>query len=241
MQKVAIFDIDGTIFRSSLLIELVEVLIEKDIFPISVREKYHKEELRWLDRKGDYDSYVMAVVGVFMEHIKGVRAADFARATTIVNERYKDRTYRYPLGLIKMLKAKGYYLLAISQSPKGVLDDFCLKLGFDKVYGRIYEIDASGHFTGRVVDEDVIRDKANIVHHAVTKRGLTLKGSIGVGDTEGDISMLELMETPICFNPNLKLYEYGKKKNWNIVVERKDVVYEFSEATKNATPRGHAK
>lgn len=228
MKKVAIFDIDGTIFRSSLLIELVEVLIEKEIFNVSVRAEYHQKELRWLDRKGDYESYVMAVVGVFMKHIKGVHTNDFERATKLVNDRYKDRTYRYPLELIAKLKSEGYYLLAISQSPKGVLDDFCMKLGFDKVYGRIYEVDETGHFTGRVVDEEVIRDKANIVRHAVEKRGLTLENSIGVGDTEGDISMLELLENPICFNPNMKLYEHAKAQGWKIVVERKDVVYELN-------------
>jgi len=39
MKKVAIFDIDGTIFRSSLLIELTDALIQEDIFPSKV-EKY---------------------------------------------------------------------------------------------------------------------------------------------------------------------------------------------------------
>ena len=61
-RKVAIFDIDGTIFRSSLLIELVEVLIENKLFNFSARKEYEKEETEWLDRKGDYESYINAVV-----------------------------------------------------------------------------------------------------------------------------------------------------------------------------------
>ena len=59
-RKVAIFDIDGTIFRSSLLIELVEVFIELGLFPVEVRTQYEKEKVLWLDRKGDYESYIMA-------------------------------------------------------------------------------------------------------------------------------------------------------------------------------------
>lgn len=31
-RKVAVFDIDGTIFRSSLLIELVEVMVQHGLF-----------------------------------------------------------------------------------------------------------------------------------------------------------------------------------------------------------------
>jgi phosphoserine phosphatase len=48
---------------------------------------------------------------------------------------------------------------------------------------------------------------------------------VGVGDTDGDIPLLRKVETPICFNPNQKLYEHAKKEGWPVVVERKDVVY----------------
>jgi len=54
---------------------------------------------------------------------------------------------------------------------------------------------------------------------------LTLKGSVGVGDTESDIAFLKMVEKPICFNPNQKLYQYAKRAGWKIVVERKDVIY----------------
>ena len=57
------------------------------------------------------------------------------------------------------------------------------------------------------------------------KENLTLAGSIGVGDSESDIAFLKLVERPICFNPNNKLYKYAKSHKWEVVVERKDVVY----------------
>ena len=70
-------------------------------------------------------------------------------------------------------------------------------------------------------------NKAAVVQHAVEKEGLTLKGSIGVGDTESDIPFLELVSEPICFNPNSKLFSHAKRNKWRVVVERKDVVYEI--------------
>lgn len=228
MKKVAIFDIDGTIFRSSLLIELVEVLIEEGSFPVSVRAEYEKEKVRWLDRKGDYESYIMAVVRVFVKHIKGMHYDEFLKAAKIVVDRYRHRNYLFTEDLIKKLKKDGYYLLAISQSPKGILDLFCKEIGFDKVYGRIYETDDEGRFTGKIVDEEIISKKSNIVRRAVEKQGLTLEGSVGVGDTEGDISLLELVEKPICFNPNAHLYKHAIEQGWQIFVERKDVIYEFT-------------
>lgn len=40
MKKVAFFDIDGTVFRSSLLIEIVEKLISEGVFPVESADEY---------------------------------------------------------------------------------------------------------------------------------------------------------------------------------------------------------
>ncbi len=91
-----------------------------------------------------------------------------------------------------------------------------------------YELGPTDKFNGKIADEHLIRNKANILRRAVAKENLTLKGSIGVGDTEGDIPVFELVETPICFNPNMTLYRHAKRNKWKIVVERKDVIYELN-------------
>lgn len=226
-RKVAIFDVDGTIFRSSLLIEIVEVLIDRGLFPKDARKNYLREKKLWNDRKGRYEDYINAVVFVFAKNIKGVHYADFNEAVKTVTERNKDRVYKFTRDLVKDLKRKNYFLLAISQSPKGILDPFCKALGFHKVYGRLYELGPSDRFTGTVVDEHLISNKANILKRAVLKENLTLKDSVGVGDTEGDYPFLELVEKPICFNPNSKLLRDAKRNKWRVVVERKDVIYEI--------------
>ncbi|HVU75479.1 MAG TPA: HAD-IB family phosphatase [Candidatus Paceibacterota bacterium] len=227
-RRVAVFDVDGTIFRSSLLIQLVDKLIERGAFEGSAKQVYEKEHRKWLDREGDYQEYIEAVVRAFKSHIKGVHYGELADAAEeLVDDQWK-RTYKYTRELIKELKAKDYYLLAVSHSPKTVLDKFCPRLGFNKSYGVIYEIGPQDLFTGQMTDEHVIMNKANIVKRAVEKEGLTLTQSIGVGDTESDISFLELVAKPICFNPNMKLYKYAKRSGWQVKVERKDVIYDIN-------------
>lgn len=227
-RKVAIFDIDGTIFRSSLLAELVEALVDKGLLPPKSRDKYEQHHKKWLDREGNYGKYIEAVIAVFVENLKGVSYKDFMAVSHELIEQKKKHVYCYTRDLIKDLQKKDYFLLAISQSPKIILDAFCEELGFDKVYGRMYEVGPTDKFTGKVIDEHLIANKANIVKRAIEKNNLTLKGSIGVGDTEDDIPMLEIVEKPICFNPNSKLFKYGKLNDWKIVVERKDVVYDIN-------------
>ncbi len=226
-RPVAAFDIDGTIFRSSLLIELVERLIERGIFPESARATYADEELRWLDRKGDYESYIQKVVEVFGAQLKGTPYEEVANLAGEIIEEKKDRVYRYTRDLIRELSAQGYFILGISHSPKFIVDGFGYEHGFDKVYGTFYASGASGNFTGEIEDKELIYNKAAVLQRAVRKEDLSLEGSVVVGDTESDIPMLELAATPIAFNPNKKLYEHAKRRGWKMVVERKDVIYEL--------------
>jgi HAD superfamily hydrolase (TIGR01490 family) len=225
MKKVAIFDVDGTLFRSSLLIKLVEGFIEDGVFPQAAQDGYLDQLTAWQDRAGTYHAYIMAVVDVFHNNLQGVPYTAFRATSERVVDEAKDHVYRYTRDLVRDLKSKGFYLLAISHSPKGILDDFCKTVGFDKVYGRFYELGPTERFTGEMVDRHIIENKANIVRRVVTKEGLTLEQSIGVGDTESDIPFLELVERPICFNPNSELYAWAKRTGAEVVVERKDVVY----------------
>ncbi len=226
-RRVAVFDVDGTIFRSSLLIQLVDTLIEKGLFPEGARNVYERDRERWLNREGDYEAYIDAVVVAFRKYLKGVPYDGFSDAAAEMVEQQWKRDYRYTRELLKELKRKDYFLLAVSHSPKTVLDKFCPRLGFDKVYGILYETGPQDRFTGVVIDEHLILNKANILKRAVEKEDLTLAHSIGVGDTESDISFLELVAKPICFNPNMKLYRYAKRMGWKVVVERKDVIYQL--------------
>ena len=226
-RRVAIFDVDGTIFRSSLLIEVVEALIEAEAFPESTRKEFEQQRLQWLDRDGDYQAYIDAVVRAFRKHLKGISYEVLEEAGKRVAELHGKQTYRYTRELLKELKAKNYFLLAISHSPKLVLDQFCPRLGFDKTYGMMYEVGPQDLFTGAILDEHLIGNKANIVKRAVERENLTLAHSVGVGDTESDVPFLELVAKPICFNPNKKLYRYAKLEKWKVVIERKDVIYQL--------------
>jgi len=51
-KRFAVFDVDGTLFRSSLLIELAEELIDSGVFEESIRDSYAKEKEAWQNRQG---------------------------------------------------------------------------------------------------------------------------------------------------------------------------------------------
>jgi HAD superfamily hydrolase (TIGR01490 family) len=227
-KKVAIFDIDGTIFRSSLLIELTEKMLDDGIISSGVREVYAHAYENWANRKDSYEKYIKGVIDAFEGNIKGIKYSDMEKAARQVIYYHKHRVYRYTRDLAKELKKKGYYLLAISKSPKNMVEEFCKNLGFDKTYGIMYEIDEKRLLTGKTLHVDLIFDKAKILKRAVEKENLTLKGSVGVGDSESDVAFLELVDRPICFNPNSLLFEKAKRNGWEVVIERKNIAYKVS-------------
>ncbi len=225
MQKIAIFDIDGTIFRSSLLIELTDVLIQEGIFPVGAGDNYLKAYQRWLDREGTYEEYLQVFVSTFENYVKGIRHEDFVRVGNRVAAFHKSRLYLYTRDLILQLRQKNYYLLAISHSPDDIVKEFCRHLKFNKAYGWRMKF-KDGKVIG-AIDDGFNHNKAFMLKQAILENNLSLLGSIGVGDTESDIPFLKMVEKPICFNPNQKLYSYAKRAGWPVVVERKDVIYRF--------------
>jgi len=226
MDKVAVFDIDGTIFRSSLTIEITEAFIEEGIFPAKASSIFKEEHNLWLERRGTYDDYIAKVVDAYIQHIKGVKLEDAIEVADMVMLFQKNRVYRYTRSLVEKYK-NSHFLLAISHSPYHIVEPFCREWGFHKVYATMFDVDDAGYFTGEVAHWDLMQDKSKVLTRAIAKEHLTLRGSVGVGDSKPDAKMLRMVEHPIAFNPDSGLYKIAKRNKWPIVVERKDVIYKL--------------
>ncbi|MFA6973336.1 MAG: HAD family phosphatase [Parcubacteria group bacterium] len=225
--KLAVFDIDGTIFRKNLAFELINELAWMKVFEKSVRNELTKLYTRWLDHKGTYEDYRKALVKLYYENITGCTKLEVVEASKIVVPFFKDRTYVFANDLIKKLKAENYAIIAISGSPLEIVEEYNKHLKFDAVFGSVYEVNDTGHYTGSSVFEPT-KDKGQVVRQYIAEKGLNLEGSYGIGDTESDASFLEIVESPIAFNPNDNLKKIAEENGWRIVVEKKDVIYEIN-------------
>ena len=57
MKKLAIFDIDGTIFRKNLHFELIDELSWRGIFSKDARKTLVQIYANWLEHRGTYEEY----------------------------------------------------------------------------------------------------------------------------------------------------------------------------------------
>lgn len=229
--KLAVFDIDGTIFRKNLAFELINELAWMKVFPKGVRDELVQLYTRWLDHKGTYEEYRQALVALYVENLKGCKKEDVRKAAQVVMPFFKDRTYIFANNLIAELRKKKYHIIAISGSPSEIVEEYNKYLKFDAAFGSVYETDAKGIYSGQAAFEPT-KHKGRAVKQYAIEQGLTLAGSYGVGDTESDAEFLEVVENPIAFNPNLNLKTVAEEKGWRIVVEKKDVIYEVTGCVK---------
>ena len=226
--KIAAFDIDGTIFRSSLLIELVNGLVREGIFLKKADQEIEDDYHAWLNRVANYDTYINKVAEVYFKHIVGCKSRDVLKVGKVVMDRQKKKVYRFTRDLVGDLKKEGYYLIAISGSPVFMVKDFAKHLGFDMAFGTALKIE-KGLFTSEFVQRDSYNNKSKLLMKIADESGINpdWKKSVAVGDSATDISMLELVGKPIAFNPDGVLVDYAKKHGWRIVVERKNIVYDL--------------
>ncbi len=228
-EKIAILDIDGTIFRKNLHFELINQLTWMKVFPAEARNKLTNIYTGWLEHQGQYEDYRKALVTLYSQYIRGCSQKDVLEASKMLVPFHAKRTYIYAERLIKKLREENYHLLVISGSPIEVVEEYNRQyLKFDAAFGSVYTVDEEGNYTGEASFEPS-RNKGALVEQYLYEHKLSLKDSYGIGDTESDITFLKLVEHPIAFNPNQNLKEAAEQNGWKIIVEKKDVIYEISD------------
>jgi HAD superfamily hydrolase (TIGR01490 family) len=226
-QPFAVFDIDGTIFRSSLFLEIVYRAVEKGILPRSIKQDITEAKDAWLKRRHSnaYEEFIMTTVKSFDRNFAGADASKMREVAREVVDEYHQYTYVFTRDLLETLKAKGYFLIAITGSIEEVAVEFTKRYGFDYVRPTYLYKDDNGKYTGGFSAAD--SDKQAELNKIINENSLVLKGSYAIGDSGSDISMLGLVDNPIAFNPDKNLFNAAVEKGWQIVIERKNMIYQM--------------
>jgi HAD superfamily hydrolase (TIGR01490 family) len=222
-KKIAVFDIDGTLYRWQLFHELVEELTMAEVFPDNT---FREVDTAWNDWRGGnlhFHGYESLVVETLMKYLPLIPVATFEAACDKVIAQSSHKLHAYPKKLLRDLKKEGYTIVAISGSQQELLDRFAEKHGIDIAIGAVYER-KDGRFTGET-SRITIGRKAVILEELVREHGFSLKDSVAIGDSDGDIELLSAVEKPIAFNPSEGLFTHAKTVGWPIVVERKNIAY----------------
>lgn len=226
-QKFAAFDIDGTLFRSGLYREVSYELMKMGALPADILEETTAKNREWRHRThgNAFEEFDMLVVNRVDHSLPQLRIDDYEEAAQIVIAKRADNVYVYTRDLLKKLKTDGYFLIAISGSQTEIVEKFAPYHGFDAWTGQVYERDGE-RFTGAVTKTHT--GKAALLAELAelaAKHHLTYDDSYAIGDSNGDMGLLESVTHPIAFNPTLELRDKAMARHWPIVVERKSLAY----------------
>lgn len=229
MKKFAVFDIDGTLIRWQLYHAVADNLVKLGfIAPVKFRA-IRQARMVWKRREGSepFKKYEMELVKLYGDILSEISVEQFEQASQAVFEEYKDQVYTFTRDLIADLKSKGYLLFAISGSQTQIIAKMAAYYGFDDFTARV-DSHKNNRFTGESVTP--IFNKDAVLRRLVRDNGADFTGSVAVGDSATDIKMLELVETPIAFNPESELFKHADKNGWKIVIERKNMIYELEKS-----------
>lgn len=231
MSTAAFFDIDGTLYREGLIAEVFKKLVKYEIIPSDRWYKDVKPEYdRWDKRQGNYDNYLLKMADIYIEAIKGLHKSQIEFIARNVISQKGDRVYTYTRDRIKWHKEKGHKIITVSGSPVELVKEMSIKYGFDDYRGAIYVLDSNNMYTGEVLPMWDSESKKNAINELVEKYKININESYAYGDTAGDFSMFKMVKYPTCVNPTKEilkkvLNDEELKKRIQIIVERKDVVY----------------
>ncbi|NLY66598.1 MAG: HAD-IB family hydrolase [Tissierellia bacterium] len=229
----AFFDIDGTIFRNSLMIEHFKKLMKYEILdPALWYNKIKPVFEEWDKRYGDFDDYLDTLSEVYIEGLKGVNKSFIEFIAAHVINLNGDMVYRYSRERIRWHQKNGHKVFFISGSPDFLVSKMAEKYGATEYRGTTYLVDENNNFTGEIRKMWDSENKFKTISEFLEKYDVDLDSSYAYGDTVGDLSMLNMVGNPIAINPNrellLKIRENKELFNKiTIIVERKDVIYKL--------------
>jgi HAD superfamily hydrolase (TIGR01490 family) len=233
MSTAAFFDVDGTLYRDSLMVEHFKKLIKYEVLDPAVWHGDAKRKFEnWAKRHGDYEDYLLEIANIYIHNMKGLDQ-DYIRFITEQVVKLKgERVYRFTRDRIKWHQEQGHLVVFISGSPDFLVERMAVKYQVEHFVGTRYFIDEQNQFTGEIEPMWDSESKDRFLQTFIRQHQVDLPSSYAYGDTTGDYHMLKLVGHPVLINPIKKLVELFQadpilKEKSSIIVERKDVIYQI--------------
>lgn len=215
----ASFDLDGTVFKFTVLEAYTDWLSEQGIFrPMPKDIVDSKVAWKQENTEASYTEHLGLLVDFFIKEVPGKSVEILTSAADTVADRERHRTWNATTSLVEHLR-KTHNVMAISLMPEWLMGSFVRHMGFVATIGSTY-VTREGVFT----DEAYTIDKASA--YARHEHGTVLE--IHVGDTVGDSSLFDLARHPVLFNPSWTLLSKRASLGEARIDSHKDVATVFS-------------
>lgn len=213
MKKLAMFDLDKTIFDSHSLFAIVDDLISNNLIESSAKTEVYGFLNNCITGELSYSEAAGKMLVSCAKSLKG--KTDSQVKTSIKNMFIRDQNHFYPYFakiLPILLKTHDVYL--VTTNAQFVAQIVQEMFGITGYISSEFEV-VDGIFTGEVTQS--LANGKSAAQDLLNKYGKA--GSLAVGDSKNDVGMLELVEFPICINPDEELKQHALQNNWQVTTD----------------------
>lgn len=227
----AFFDIDGTLYRDSLMVEHFKKLVKYEVIdPVVWHRNVKKTYAEWKKRRAEYDDYLIELSQIYIRSLTGLNKSSLEFIADQVIKLKGEEVYAYSRQRIEYHLQAGHKIFFISGSPDFLVEKMSDKYSATEFRGTRYETDPQGNFTGTIIPMWDAENKNNAILDFVKRHDIDIDTSYAYGDTNGDYSMFELVGHPVAINPTRELIRNIQRdpimmNKIDIIIERKDVIF----------------
>lgn len=211
MKKIALFDLDRTIYNAHSFLELAEYVIKKGRVKQETWDDIQNLLKEYKLGNATYSDTANKLLVTFAKELDGQKYEDLYSDVYAFFINNKQNFYSYFEKILPTLH-RNYDVFIITTNAQYVAQAIVDLFGLEGFIASEFEV-VEGVFTGKVTKS--LANGKSMVRDLLEKYGK--EGSVACGDSENDIGMLELVDHPICINPTDKLREFADKNGWRLV------------------------
>ncbi len=216
--KLAVLDVDDTLYPGALAVSLFKEQIKKDLFNRHINRALLNIYKAYKEEKSKDRDVSLEAVEVFAKGMNGIAKKDLTSLADKVWAKEKNNFFPFVEDLISLLRSKDLTPAFLSGSPSLMIEKAADRFGIEVWWGSQFETKDS-IYTGKIV-KDVSplsgEDKVRILKDYAQKIPINWSDSFAIGDSIRERGVFNLVGKPCAFEPGKNLEELAKQKGWPI-------------------------
>jgi len=214
--RLAILDMDGTLYPGALGVELLRALIASGVCDPERGQPVFDVLHQYRTGQVDFATMSVEAYQLFAAALKDCACADVDRVAQETWQRERARLFPFATELVRILEAGGYAPVLISGSPHEVVRLLAGELGIARFCGAVFSRHG-GFYTGEVeLASAVLGTKQLILSTLVAGQTVRWQDSLAMGDSPTDAALFELVGLPVAFEPDPALRSIALQRGWTL-------------------------
>jgi HAD superfamily hydrolase (TIGR01490 family) len=212
--KLAVLDLDGTLYAGTLGIDLLNELARQQLFQPKALEKVLQTLEAYVQGELGREELAAHIYTLYGQGIVGLTQEQVVQAAAVAWEHSKHRVFPFVGELLSMLSQRGYTTVLMTGSPAEIVSQFTRAYAFDHVYTAGFQLQ-EGRYTGQLQSSPAAAgQKRSMLQRLSKELEADLSASLALGDSENDFEMFDLVGVPIAMNVQGQLSLQFQSRGW---------------------------